>query len=172
MQIFVVEPQPVDISHSLCDRHINSEINQVAEMLAIAHIRNNEYVPPMHRLKATAKHLNAPCAKWVSETEGNYNWTLRFGIALCAEHKYRYNKEHIYQADILRMYYPPFALLNANEPGTPHAIVVPVKCRVRNEPLLSYRNYYHHKAASMNMRWTKRLSPPWFIANEFLAGHA
>lgn len=176
MQIFVIEKNPEDIARSLCDKHVLSQIGETAELLALAHVIHKEGIPPLHRLKPRLRHAYHPCAQWVARSAGNYEWALRLGNALCAEYVYRYNHgPHAYQDELTRMTHPPFVMLQQGKALTPHAIVVPLNCLTKRNPIKSYRRYYHQKAQRMPMRWTRRLSPRWFTADEapsFRLSHA
>lgn len=176
MQIFVVEKDPVDIARALCDKHVLSQIGETAELLALAHVIHKEGIPPLHRLKPRLGHAHHPCAQWVSRSAGNYRWAVDLALALCQEYTHRYQHgEHAYQAEVARMMHPPFPMLQQNKPRTPHVIVVPEAYLFKRNPVKSYRGYYHLKAQRMMMRWTRRLSPKWFTANEGVSisyGHA
>lgn len=165
MQIFVVENHPKQIAHALCNKHIVSQVGETAEMLAIAHVRNGEYVPPLITLEARRRHINHPCCAWVSQTEGNYIWAHQLALALCQEFKHRYGHEHAYEKDIMRMLHPPFKLMQAAMPQTPAPAVVPEQYKAASV-IQSYRNYYHYKAARMAMHWTNRRPPHWFLLGE------
>lgn len=178
MQIFVVEECPQKAAKSLCDKHVLSQIGETAEMLALAHLRNQEPLPPFARLKVRKHHLNHPCVKWVSLTLGNYKWAADLGTALLDEYTHRYGKEHAYFLDIYRMACsPPFKLLDSSLPETQHPLVVPANYRMampatyQASIVLSYRIYYHIKAAYMPMRWTRRRRPKWFDYSAVSALH-
>lgn len=169
MQIFVVEDRPQKAAKALCDKHVLSQIGETAEMLALAHMRNEEPLPPLARLKVRRRHLNHPCTKWVGLTLGNFQWAADLGVALLDEYSHRYGKEHAYTLDIYRMACsPPFKLLSSGLPETPHPLVVPENYRMAMPAtfgasvILSYRIYYHVKSAYMPMRWTRRRKPKWF----------
>ena len=169
MQIFVVEESPLRAAKALCDKHVLSQIGETAEMLALAHLHNHEPVPPLARLKVRRGHVNHPCTRWVGLTLGNYQWAATLGVALLDEYAHRYNNEHAYTVDIYRMASsPPFQLIGAAMPETPHPLVVPENYRMAMPAtqgasvVLSYRIYYHMKAAHMPMRWTRRRKPKWF----------
>lgn len=161
MQIFVVETAPVAVARALCDKHVINQIGETAELLAIAHHRLGEGVPPMERLKPRTRHVNHPCSKWVAETAGNYHWTWKMGAALCEEYTHRYGKVHAYQNDLMNMVHGPFSLAKTKLTMTPHPIVVP-EVHLCSGVLDSYRTYYQFKAQIMRMNWTHRQPPKWF----------
>lgn len=166
VQIFVVETQPGDAARALCDKHVISQIGETAELLAIAHVLNGEGVPPMAVLRPRTRHLHHPCAKWVGATLGNYRWTHQLAKALLREYTHRYGRYHVYESDIVRMTHAPFKLRADKAPKVGHVAVMPDEFVDPTSVLKSYRNYYHHKAEKMKMRWTNRLSPRWFTAVE------
>lgn len=165
MQIFMVEDQPQRIARSLCDKHVVSQIGETAEMLAIAHVRNGEHMPPMLTLNARKRHLNHPCPVWVGTTEGNYLFAYQLAVQLCNEYTHRYKRQHQYELDIGRMMYAPFKLMHAALPLTPNPIVVPDVFRC-SSLMQSYRQYYHYKSQQMPMHWTNRQPPHWFLLME------
>lgn len=175
MQIFVVETAAMAVARSLCDKHVINQIGETAELLAIAHHRLGEGVPPTQRLKPRIRHVNHPCAKWVAETAGNYAWTWKMGMALCEEYTHRYGKVHAYQHDLFNMVHGPFCLAGAKLAMTPHPIVVP-PAHLGPSVLESYRTYYQFKAQVMRMNWTRRTPPKWFdpavMANSYQRAHA
>lgn len=161
MQILVVEPQPEDVAHSLCDKHVVSQLDVVGELLGLAHTRNGELIPPLKMLKPRTTHMNHPFAKWVSATSGNYNWTHRLAVALCDEYEHRYKFAHWYKDDIMRMMYAPFKLLGDPQPLMAAPCVMPTRYYIRGLVVASYRKYYSQRIATVPL-WTRRRPPMWF----------
>lgn len=165
MQIFVVEHHPEEIALALCDKHIETQIQEIGELLAIAHTRNGELIPPTSFLEASARFVNHPCAKWVARTEGNYKWTYTLAIELCHEFTHRTGFQHHLASDVARMIYPPFRLMEGlDKQLTIPPPVVPKRFIVPSCVMTSYRKFYEHKAARMRMLWTKRIQPMWLRA--------
>lgn len=67
---------------------------ETAQILCTALWNMGETAPykPTHR-----KH---PCILWVARTRGNWQWLVEHGLALCAEFRRRYGKEHSSEAVI------------------------------------------------------------------------
>lgn len=163
MQIFVVESHPHGSALSLCDKHVLSQIGETAQLLALAHLRNNETVPPVKVLVPSTRHLNHPCAKWVAASVVNYRWTFELAKNLCEEYTHRYHNRHAYEPDIHMMMHAPFRLIEENKGRTPAPAVMPEEFVDKNSIVNSYRNYYRYKASVMPMNWTKRTPPSWFM---------
>jgi hypothetical protein len=181
MNIFVLSECPVESAEMMCDKHIPKMIVEAAQMLSTAHRMVdgsmekrpsksgkrmvNYYVHPNSNLESAlykAVHHYHPCTVWTMESKANYTWHYTHFLALCSEFKHRFNKPHLTEeklsevlsvppANILDIERTPFALAMAQFPA----------CIVKDNPVQSYRNYYH--TAKSFAKWEKsRPAPSWW----------
>lgn len=108
-------------------------------------------------------HLHHPCAEWVRESSGNYDWAWRLGMALLEEYSFRYGRTHA-TTSILRT-------LELVPPGVPEAPLVEPPLAMADEfqvidsdgygdALASYRRYYRDGKRHLLM-YTRRAPPEW-----------
>jgi len=180
MNIFVLDLDPVKAAQLQCDKHVVKMILETAQLLCTAHRmidgklvetktasgrkgRHYQLDDEREDILYKACHYNHPSAVWVRESVDNYNWLYRHFIALSAEYKHRYNKEHatftklgsilsVWPHNLTTQEQTPFKLAMNNEP----------QCINEADPVGSYRKYYLTKRERFSMIWTKREIPTWF----------
>ena len=86
-------------------------------------------------------HNNHPCAKWVRESTGNYEWLSQLALELCKEYTHRYGKVHKTQAAIVE--------LALNIPPLPSCVMTRFPLAMPDEfktdqVVKSYRLYYKY----------------------------
>lgn len=107
-------------------------------------------------------HQNHPCAIWARETDSNYNWLFRLFQETAAEYTHRYGKIHKTWTDLGTFLSQAPRNIPAGD-RTEFALAMNDECRVPNDPITSYRNYYLGPKAAF-ARWTNRSTPDWFKA--------
>lgn len=159
MNIFVLDKDPVKAAKYLCDKHVVKMIVETAQLLSTAHHVLDKSRAPKTIYKST--HANHPCAKWVRECVGNYNWAFEHFDALLQEYTKRYKKTHKSQTLRMALYWPP-----KNIDGvvsfrvTPFAQAMPVQYKQDNA-VEAYRSYYKgEKKAFATWKFTR--APSWF----------
>lgn len=145
MNIFVLDRDPVLAAQYHCDKHVVKMIVEAGQMAST--ISNGPYKPT---------HKNHPCTVWARQNQSNYLWLIDYGIALCDEYTYRYNKMHKTR-DVIEQC-ATFSELPEGE-LTPFALAMPDECKTI-DPVESYRTYYHTKERFAY--WTKREVPSWW----------
>ena len=102
--------------------------------------------------------VNHPCTKWVRSSIRNYEWLLSLTTALNDEYRYRYDKKTNHKSfDVIKK----LPLPNLPDNGlTRWARAMPLECKVGNNVIESYRNYYKMKKKRI-LRYTKRNIPIW-----------
>jgi hypothetical protein len=110
-------------------------------------------------------HVNHPCTQWTQRCWGNYMWLSLHGLELCAEYTRRYgkvHKSHEVHRWLNRVIPPTFeTTTEICTDITPFAVAMPDECKVPDDPVQSYRNYYNtHK--SRLARWAHSETPIWF----------
>lgn len=170
MNIFVLDNSPWLAARYHCDKHIVKMILETAQLLSTAHhvlspeclkMVNSEWTLYGRKIYS-ATHPNHPCAIWTQQEWGNYRWLAELGIALCSEYTYRYGKVHRSSGIInwLRLNPPKFNRENYMV-MTPHVQCMPEECKVKNNPVEAYRNYYRTYKRDI-AKWKLGNVPEWF----------
>jgi len=168
MQIFVVDSNPAAIAKSLCDKHVKSQIEQLTEMLAIAHTHCGEGIPPGLIVEPREKYHYHALPTWCAKSAGNYKWSTELTVFLCMEYIHRYGETSPFHLDVARMVHVPFRLAKGGRPMTRMPTILPKVFLTGRSLTESHRKYYNAKAKTTRMTWTKRMSPVWFTAQEQL----
>jgi len=182
MNIFVLDADPRLAAKYHCDKHVVKMVLESAQMLCTAHwvlrlqtlgksiddfkrVRDAkqyalENLPAVFIPPYSMSHVRHPCTTWTSSTRGNYNWHVSFMRELLDEYESRYKRQHKCEAVYkwLRLGPPP------NIPDldiTPHPQCMPNDCKVPDDTVKAYRNYYiKHKAAIA--KWRHGDAPWWW----------
>ena len=92
------------------------------------------------------------------ESLNNYYWLCDLGIAICKEYTFRYGKKHKCE-DVIEW-------CRNNPPALPiigltkQPLAMPDDCKISNNPILSYRNYYIKEKKHLHS-WKNRTTPYW-----------
>jgi hypothetical protein len=154
MNIFVLDPDPIQAARMLCDKHIPKMVLETAQLLCTTHAHFGHAVPykPTHR--------NHPCAVWLRESRANYTWAWLHGCALADEYTHRYGKVHKSESVIESLRTPPSALGEYDQ--TPFVQCMPDEYR-GHDAVLAYRRYYIGDKSRF-ARWGRgRLAPDWWV---------
>lgn len=187
MNIFVIDECPVKAAQQQCDKHVVKMIVEAAQMLSTAHriLDGNEELrlsksgkrqvkyythPYLDDILYKAVHHNHPSTVWTRESKDNYIWHYKHFVALCDEYTYRYGRKH-FTDNKLR------SILAEVPKNIPDIGPTPVKlamgdspeCMFPEDPVKSYRLFYHTKQDRFKMVWSKRDVPSWFTYNEAVA---
>lgn len=149
MNIFYLDR---DISKSvqfLVDKHVVKMPLETAQLLCNAVIINKGIAP----YKLT--HIKHPCTIWTASSIHNFDWLRKYGIALCAEYTYRYNKIHKCENVIRDLVPINFGDFGFYEPPQCMPDVYSNKDTVK-----AYRNYYRAEKYPL-FKWTNRPTPCW-----------
>lgn len=84
MNIFAVDPCPAASARALHDSHVVKMTLESAQLLCGPHSG-----APMKRT-----HWNHPCAVWARASRANYLWLLDHALALAAEYRERFKRQH------------------------------------------------------------------------------
>lgn len=179
MNIFVLSTDPKEAAEFHCDKHVVKMILETGQMLCAAHwigwqrslktdtsLRRRAF---MERLASEIPsqlippwkmtHAGHPCTQWAQRSAENYEWLLSLGMHLCREYTARYKKHH--KAESV------YAWLAENRPPvfegsgfTQFAIAMPDTCKISEDPVECYRQYYRVHKRRM-AKWKTR-EPDWF----------
>jgi hypothetical protein len=179
MNIFVLSKDPKEAAQLHCDKHVVKMILETGQMLCAAHWigwqRELKSVPEKGKQGLiewaeenipTGKippwkmtHVGHPCTQWAQRSAENYEWLLQLGLSLCSEYTVRYGKHH--KAETV------YEWLSENRPPkfeglgfTQFAIAMPDDCKVSEDPVECYRQYYRVHKRYM-AKWKTR-EPDWF----------
>jgi len=184
VNIFVLDKDPRRAAEYHCDKHAVKMILESAQMLCTAHWLGWARLlkaPPMKKkdlqqwlynnvpkdLQPPWKmtHVNHPCTQWTQYVWGNYFWHSRLGLALCDVYTERYGKVHKSHEvhRWLNRHIPPTFETTVETPVgmTPFAVCMPDECKIPDDPIASYRNYYIQKKARF-AKWKYSTKPTWF----------
>lgn len=175
MNIFALDTDPRKCSQMHVSKHCVKMILEHCQLLCTAH-RVLDGTPTGKPVKYCLKdsrdtmlysstHINHPSAIWVRQGKQNYEWLCEVTQELAAEYTYRYGKVHkckdIGMIDYLTCN-TPNSILNA--PFTYPTPAMPDDCKVQDNVIESYRNYYNtYKRDLFNWKGTvgQRDVPIW-----------
>ena len=127
----------------------------------------------LNKLKAEIKHLpleerpfpylpmmyNHPCTIWARESLDNHEWVHCYANALNDEYHYRYGKLHKSIEQVVNKLPDP---VNLERVGfTKFGLAMPEDLRDYDNPIQSYRDYYHLDKATF-ASWKYRDKPHWW----------
>lgn len=134
-----------------CDKHVVKMCLEYAQLLSTT-VRLNGIDAGY---KAT--HVNHPCAKWVRESQSNFNFLKELALALGEEYKYRYDKKEDHKSISVVKSLPTPKLPNIGLTDFVKAIPDP-SIKIIEDPIQAYREYYKvHKKHFAT--WKKRQIP-------------
>lgn len=135
---------------------------------------NKEERDHLNALKKEIKHLpmeerpltpylpmmyNHPCTIWVRSSLDNFEWTHCYGNALNDEYHYRYAKQHKSIVEAVNKLPEP---RNLQRKGfTTFGLAMPDELKNYDDPIQSYRDYYHLDKATFAV-WSHRPKPDWW----------
>ena len=189
MNVFVLSLDPVEAAQMHCDKHVVKMIVEAAQMLSTAHrmldgvqVTESKTLdsgkvrlvkrwlhtdPSLENTLYEVAHANHPCSIWTRTTRANYKWHYELFCALCDEYTFRYGKVHSTDTllrSALRQF--PSKLSEGEITSFPLAMKSQPSCMDHNDPVGSYRKFYHTKADRFSMTWKKRGAPSWWNPNK------
>lgn len=188
MNIFVLDKTPEFSAKYHCDKHVLKMILESGQMLCTSHwtlglqdlgkclsdfkrVRDAKHyalekmssklIPPW-----SMTHTRHPCTVWTSASFENYEWHTKLMRSLLDEYTRRYGKSHKAEQT--------YAWLSKGPPGnipvlglTEHPQCMPEDCKVKNNPVQGYRNYYKKHKAYM-AKWKTGDVPDWWSVTSSL----
>jgi hypothetical protein len=183
VNIFYLDHDPVLAACMHCDAHVVKMILETAQLLSTAHhvlghvdqdwslfVKDVE-LPRLETFTYTIvgqrvygpTHVNHPCAVWVRESAGNYDWLWRLGMALLDEYKARYKRDHATRPVLWTLERKPS--LPPGEQSEPPC-AMPYECKVEVDGMwdavASYRNYYN-RAKQHLLKWSPPATQPTWV---------
>lgn len=148
-----------------CDKHVIKMILETTQLLSTCHhvvdpIKAEDYEKLGLIYRKT--HPNHPCSLWLRDCKENYIWLCHFGLALCKEYAYRYDKQpsdHKCHRMLMFLIHHVPSLPSNNGVITQPKLAMPDQYKTA-DPIYSYRMYYLNEKQRM-LVWRKRSPPTW-----------
>jgi hypothetical protein len=185
MNLFYLDKDLDKCAEYHVDKHVNKMILEAAQLLCTAIWVDtllgfvpralekdeaavlNEYKKLEKPLKPEERQLtpylgmmyNHPCTIWTRSSLDNYEWTWCYAHALAEEFRYRYGKEHKSFWQVINKLPDP---VNLKRVGfTTFGLAMPEILKNYDDPIQSYRDYYHLDKATF-ASWSHRERPDWW----------
>ena len=182
MNIFYLHEDPIQNAKWHIDKHIVKMPIEYAQLMSTAHrlldgemylgktaigrnIKRWRLHDEREDILYKASHINHPSAIWVRESIENYFEMYKLYMAVLAEFTYRYGKIHGSSKPSIALIRPPKNIPMVK--GTQLPQCMPEICKVKNNPILAYRNYYIVEKNSF-ASWKNREIPEWFQTKDIM----
>ena len=182
MNIFYLHEDPVQNAKWHIDKHIVKMPIEYAQLMSTAHrlldgemylgktaigrnIKRWRLHDEREDILYKASHINHPSAIWVRESIENYFEMYKLYMAVLAEFTNRYGKIHGSSKPSIALIRPPSNIPMVK--GTQLPQCMPEICKVKNNPILAYRNYYIVEKNSF-ASWKNREIPEWFQTKDIM----
>lgn len=154
MNIFALSTNPKLAARYHCDKHINKMIVESVQMLCTT----RAVLGLSHPYQKT--HQNHPCTIWVRQSLSNYAWLVDLAYYLEEERHYRFGPKPTHKSiKVLDKLPIPSKKVLPDMGRTQFAQAMPWFL-MTNNPVASYREYYHFKTFA---EWTRRSKPYWYM---------
>ena len=182
MNIFYLHEDPIQNAKWHIDKHIVKMPIEYAQLMSTAHrlldgemylgktaigrnIKRWRLYDEREHILYKASHINHPSAIWVRESIENYFEMYKLYMAVLAEFTNRYGKVHGSSKPSIALIRPPSNIPMVK--GTQLPQCMPEICKVKNNPILAYRNYYIVEKNSF-ASWKNREIPEWFQTKDIM----
>ena len=182
MNIFYLHEDPIQNAKWHIDKHIVKMPIEYAQLMSTAHrlldgemylgktaigrnIKRWRLYDEREDILYKASHINHPSAIWVRESIENYFQMYKLYMAVLAEFTNRYGKVHGSSKPSIALIRPPSNIPMVK--GTQLPQCMPEMCKVKNNPILAYRNYYIVEKNSF-ASWKNREIPEWFQTKDIM----
>jgi len=182
MNIFYLHEDPIQNAKWHIDKHIVKMPIEYAQLMSTAHrlldgemylgktaigrnIKRWKLHDEREDILYKASHINHPSAIWVRESIENYFQMYKLYMAVLAEFTNRYGKVHGSSKPSIALIRPPSNIPMVK--GTQLPQCMPEICKVKNNPILAYRNYYIVEKNSF-ASWKNREIPEWFQTKDIM----
>ena len=182
MNIFYLHEDPIQNAKWHIDKHIVKMPIEYAQLMSTAHrlldgemyigktaigrnIKRWRLHDEREDILYKASHINHPSAIWVRESIENYFEMYKLYMAVLAEFTNRYGKVHGSSKPAIALIRPPSNIPMVKRTQLPQCM--PEICKVKNNPILAYRNYYIVEKNSF-ASWKNREIPEWFQTKDIM----
>ena len=175
MNIFYLDKDMNKCAQYHCDKHVVKMILEYSQLLSTAHRvldgdmieekinnRKRKRFVLSNKLFDTAlykaTHINHPSNVWVRTNKNNYLYLYNLLCRLLEEYTIRYGKQHSCERLLIYLQNLPNNINNEDKFSDPPQCM-PDDCKVENDSVLAYRNYY--KKHKINFAKWKTEVPEW-----------
>ena len=151
MNIFVLDYDITLCARYHCDKHVVKMVLEYAQLLCSPYENG---IAPYRRVS-----YNHPCAKWVRQSQGNYEWLLKLAFKLEEEYTYRYGKIHK-SLDVINWCARNYDTIRFVESEKTEFVMVMPEEYKTDDVVESYRNYYKYGKINI-IKYTRRKYPKW-----------
>ena len=160
MNIFVLDSDPKVAAQMHLNKHVIKMILESAQMICTTHHLHPNLNVGSYNIPYKKTHMNHPCTKWVRSSLSNYKWLMELTSELNTEYRYRYDKDVNHKSWDAIKDLPLPSLIDIGL--TRWARAMPDECKIDNDVISSYRNYYNTKKIDI-MVYKKREKPFWVV---------
>jgi len=167
MNIFFLSFDPVQAAQWHCDKHVVKMLLETTQLLWTAWhcYADRSLLVSAPTTKGgspgyQSTHRNHPCAIWVRQSQGNWNWLISLARALADEYRFRFGAHKVHACEI------HVAWLAANEPVLPPGpltwpvLAMPDEYKISQSPTACYKAYYMGQKRERGLLVYKGRSPP------------
>lgn len=171
MNIFFIHNNALVAARMMVDKHIPKMILESAQMLSTAHrvldanLATENVWSSVNIYKAT--HINHPCAKWIRESNLNYEWLYFHYKELAGIHFIKSGKEHKSWSDLKHFLQLPPAMIPYTSQMTLPPCAMPEEYKLHPQPtslaevIWNYRNYYTNGKSHLHKWSGPNVQPGW-----------
>lgn len=159
MNIFVLDKNPKLAAQMHLNKHVIKMILESAQMICTTHHLHYNHDVEDYDIPYAKTHTNHPCTKWVRSSLSNYKWLVELAKELNTEYRYRYEHDDVNHKSWDKIKNLPLPALD-DFGLTRWARAMPDECKIGNDVVSSYRNYYNTKKSDM-LLYKKRQAPTW-----------
>lgn len=150
MNLFILDEDIQKNVEYHVDKHVIKIIIEAAQLMSTA--------ISFYNIKGPYKPIRiCNLVRWCAFSRENYLWTYDYGIALCKEYTYRYNKIHKTQDKLETL--KTYSNSIPSKGKTTHVLAIKDYCKT-NDVVESYRKYYNFEKTHL-FSWKKREVPYW-----------
>lgn len=175
MNIFYLDKNLNKCAQYHCDKHVVKMILEYSQILSTSHrVLDGIYIETKINNRKTkiyqlsneileqnlykATHINHPCNIWIRLSKNNYLYLFNLLTLLLNEYELRYNKTHKCKQLLTYLKNPPNNI--SNDIFTEPPQCMPDDCKVINNSIEAYRNYYKQYKMKFAV-WKNTLKPYW-----------
>tara|TARA_R110001632_G_scaffold11189_3_gene40538 strand:+ start:1212 stop:1736 length:525 start_codon:yes stop_codon:yes gene_type:complete len=164
MNAFILDTNPIKAAQMHCDEHMKQAV-EAAQMAATALMRHTMLTDTMPfrvdgKTRYSGKaHPHHPCTRWAGDSRANYEWMVKYGIAVCYQHTLRYGTQHGCLDALIHL--SKYSHHIPDGELTPFAQAMPQELK-GDDPVKAYRAYYNTKMFKNDKRpsWTHGVPAP------------
>lgn len=168
MNIFFLSISPEEAARMMCDKHVIKMFLECVQIMCTVYrllTGNEEYANFIGLYKKT--HSGHPPVKWAMASTSNFMWLYSHAMALCEEHKYRYEREEYHKSRAIALkvgdefFVHGFDTYFKSTKFTRPPLVMPKRYQRIGSVIECYRRFYIEEKRDF-AQWTMRPPPEWW----------